>query len=396
MKANKIYTLLFASITCVATLKARELPHDPLLVIVLMVKNEAPVIRETLQPFVDAGINSYLIFDTGSTDDTVELATDLFKKHHIEHGIICQEPFIDFATSRNRALDLAEQHFPHAGFMLMLDAEWYMQEVQTLLQFCQTKLYNNCPAFLVHIKDSYTGFYTARLIRCHTDTRFAGAVHESIEFATQEKVPATCYFELRTTRYGQEKTKLRWQRDKDLLLKEFERNPNSPRTAFYLAQTYQCLSDWENARIWYERRVTIEGWSEENFMTLYRLAQVYEALGDWDKALCTYLKAYSMRPSRIEPLVRITQHYWDTADRALCYLFARHAAEVPYPKNDTLFVEKAVYDINRHDLLGRAAWYVNEYEIGEREVRKALEAAPHMEHLQSNLSKYIERKGTGS
>jgi len=33
--------------------------YDPLLVVVLMVKNEETVMRATLQPYVDAGINSY-------------------------------------------------------------------------------------------------------------------------------------------------------------------------------------------------------------------------------------------------------------------------------------------------------------------------------------------------
>jgi tetratricopeptide (TPR) repeat protein len=364
---------------------------DPTLVIVLMVKNEAPVIRETLQPFVDAGIDSYLIFDTGSTDDTIELTRAFFEKNSIKHGYIFQEPFIDFGTSRNRALELAEQQFPQAGFMLMLDAEWYMHEVADLLIFCKSRLYSNCPAYMVRIKDSYIDFYTARLIRCRTNTRFAGPVHETLEYATREKVPPHVYFELRTSHYGQEKTRKRWLRDKDLLLKELELRPDSPRTTFYLAQTYDCLGDLENARIWYERRITIEGWDEENFMAHYRLAKVYEAQGNWEKALPCYLKAYSMRPTRIEPLVCITQHYWDTGDRALCYLFARHAAEAPYPK-DTLFVEKRAYDITRHDLLGRSAWYVNDYELGEKATRKALEADPHASHLKDNLDWYIKRK----
>ena len=52
---------------------------DPLIVIVLMVKDEGhiereePVIIETLKPYVDAGIDAYFIFDTGSTDNTIVL-----------------------------------------------------------------------------------------------------------------------------------------------------------------------------------------------------------------------------------------------------------------------------------------------------------------------------------
>jgi len=51
---------------------------DPLLVVVLMVKNEALVIKETLQPFVDGGVTDFLIFDTGSTDGTQKVAQEFY------------------------------------------------------------------------------------------------------------------------------------------------------------------------------------------------------------------------------------------------------------------------------------------------------------------------------
>jgi hypothetical protein len=46
---------------------------DPLLVAVLMIKNEEPVMQMTLQPLVDAGITDFFIYDTGSTDQTIEI-----------------------------------------------------------------------------------------------------------------------------------------------------------------------------------------------------------------------------------------------------------------------------------------------------------------------------------
>jgi hypothetical protein len=52
---------------------------DQLLTVVLMVKNEEAVIKQTLQPFVEGGADSFLIFDTGSTDNTVETGFNFFK-----------------------------------------------------------------------------------------------------------------------------------------------------------------------------------------------------------------------------------------------------------------------------------------------------------------------------
>ena len=63
-----------------------------------------------------------------------------FKQNNIKHDIIRQEPFVDFATSRNRGLVLTEENFPNAEFMLMLDAEWYMHGIKDLLQFCHERI----------------------------------------------------------------------------------------------------------------------------------------------------------------------------------------------------------------------------------------------------------------
>src|ERR1700733_13139824 len=109
---------------------------DNLLTVVIMVKNEVDVIIPTLKLFVDAGITKFLVLDTGSSDGTQHKTEEYFKQLGLEHAYIIEEPFIDFAASRNRALDLAEQIFTHTTFFVMLDAEWYMHNVEGLITFC--------------------------------------------------------------------------------------------------------------------------------------------------------------------------------------------------------------------------------------------------------------------
>lgn len=366
--------------------------HCNLLTVVLMVKNEEHVMRPTLQPFVDAGVKHFLIFDTGSTDQTIAVTEDFFAQHGVTDGVILQEPFIDFATSRNRALDLAEEIFPESTFFLMLDAEWYLQNVEGLLDFCKTNEEEFYPAYLVRIFDGSLDFYTARLIRRGSKLRFAGVVHEVLDFFCSEKVPADIFFKREVTRMGQEKSKKRWERDYDLLLQEHERDPNNSRTIFYLAQTCECLGNLHEACKWYKVRASLWGWEEENFMALYRLGEIYQRLGNWEKALHNYLESFSRYPSRAEPLIRIAQYYWDHNSPALCYLFSRRAVEIPYPCSDVLFVQKDLYDFIRYDLLGRSAWYVGEYLLGKEAVEKALEVHPNLGYLQGNLECYDSRR----
>jgi tetratricopeptide (TPR) repeat protein len=365
--------------------------HNPLLVIILMVKDEAHVMRSTLEPYLKAGIDSYLILDTGSTDTTVETTQLLFEEYGAQHGYIVQKPFVDFATSRNHALEFAEQYFPNAAFFLMIDAEWYLHDVPGLIQFCKINYQIPMNSFLLRITDNIIDFSTQRLFKAQAKIRYTGVVHEVPNQVATLQLPDSIYFELQTTNQGRDKTQRRFSRDRDALLKEYAKNPHDSRTLFYLAQTYSCLGDNENALIFYKKRSEVKGYDEEDFMAHYRLAQVYEALDKWNMALCYYLKAYNMRPTRAEPLIKLALHYWFTQEFVLSFMFARQAVAIAYPTSDRLFVEKTAYDYTRYDALGCAAWYVNEFEIGLNAVLEALRSNPNAQHLHSNLVLYLQK-----
>lgn len=378
---------------------------DPLIVVVIMVKDEELVIRETLEMYCKADPTGkkigYLVYDTGLEpwSPTMQKAKELFEDYQITNYQIIQEPFVDFATSRNRSLDLCEQLFPRAGFILQPDAEWYLHGAEELIRFCETEIYHlERHSFLVRIASTDLDFGTQRLLRCKAGLRFGGVVHETITLGTPHKAPNSIYFELRPGRQGMEKTARRWARDKDLLMKAHLSNPMDSRTAFYLAQTFDCLNDLENAYKYYELRTHLQGWGEEDYMARYRLAIVTERMktedgsARWPEALDHYLKAHTMRQTRAEPLIRIAQHYLAEGNHACAYIFARRACEMIYPEHDTLFVEKEAYDFTRHDILGQSAWYVQEYDLGEEEVRKAIKIRDNFPHLFKNLSFYVNRR----
>lgn len=374
--------------------------YDPLLVVVLMVKNEETVMRATLQPFIDGGITSFFIFDTGSTDNTIEVTENFFAEEGITRGYIAQEPFIDFATSRNRALDLAQAKFPHAAFMVMIDAEWYINDARALADFCQLCLdreeeYNSYLMYIANL-----GNYTCRLFRCNRGIRFMGVVHEVVAQSVVVKVPDTIYFEYLPESYGVEKTAARFVRDRELLLKEHQDKPWCTRTLFYLARTCEDLGDWQEAYKFYKMRVNMIGWDEEDFIAKYRLAQTIKKLVlrseygcdyDWSEALDYYMQAYQIRPHRAEPLIEIADYYIVKNQMSLAFLFARRAVEIKYPVNDVLFVEPYLYNYYRYEVLARCAWYINEFEIGEWAARKAYEAYPDYKYAQINMECYLSR-----
>jgi glycosyltransferase involved in cell wall biosynthesis len=362
---------------------------DPLLVAVLMIKNEAPVIKKTLQPLIDSGIKDFFIYDTGSTDNTLEIAENTFKENNIRSFVIAQEPWINFAASRNRALTLTQEHFTDASFMLMLDAEWQLQNGADLLEFCKENQYNDIPIFYLHYMGFNTDFCVARLIRTHQGIHFVGKIHEIPNIVPNHTLPEHICFHASPTPYGKEKSVKRWRRDCEILLEEIKNNPGDTRSIFYLAQTYFCLGEYEEAAKWYDLRLSMSLEGEEAFVAVFVLAQVYSLMGGHDeKVIYNYLRSYSMRPTRADPLIRIAEYYWHKKAYHLCYLFARESVNIAYPKDDWSLVEKYLYDFLRYDLLGKTAILYGQYELGRLAVLKAMEARPDLEYLKDNLKIY--------
>ena len=381
--------------------------HDSLLAVVLMVKNEAPVMVKTLQPFVEGGVKNFLIFDTGSTDGTQEIARDYFKKEGLAHAYVLEEPFIDFATSRNHALIAAESLFSEITFIIMPDAEWYIQGVEDLMQFCAQEKNSSDSCYSTRIEmfnvdgTQVSSFVVPKLLRTSAHNRFVGAIHEYLNQPAHKTVPVTSYFKYQPSAQGFEKTAQRCHRDKMILLKELEQNPENSRTLFFLGQTYAILDDWKNAYIYYKKRAATKTFHhEETFATHLRLGDVAQQFFSCENksihptALGHYLEAYALSPERAEPLIKIARYYLDLNQMHLAFLFAMQAVKIPQPSCDAFCFEKEKYTYTRYDTLGICAWYVQEYELGEWAVRKALEVMPDAPHLHHNLKLYLDRKAS--
>lgn len=366
-----------------------------------MIKNESSSIQMTLNSYLAGGLKYFVILDTGSTDDTVALINDYFKQHPVA-AYIYEESFIDFAQSRNSALILAEHAFPDAHFFIMPDAEWYLHYPAELIKFCEQEKEQMTPLYLLTIKMNSVEFTTARLFRASHQIRFAGAVHEAPDQVSTVKVPDPVCFQVNATQQGVAKTQQRWERDLVVLSDMLAQHADDPRTVFYLAQTYECLERFAEAYQIYQQRAALCGWDEENFITLFRLGNLADRLSQeqghtvvtWDTAMNYFLQAFSLRPHRIEPLIKIAEHYWPSNPQA-CYLFIKHTHTIPYPKQDLLFIEKDMYIYDRYEIMSRCAWYVGDFVLGEEATLKALAVRPNTPHLCRNLELYREKLQAG-
>ena len=124
------------------------------------------------------------------------------------------------------------------------------------------------------------------------------------DYCQKQKYDEICFLHT-VTPLNNRQSKARYQKDLELLLREYDKNPVNPRTVFYLAQTYDCLQDLRNAYKYYFKRSQVKGWIEEDFVTVYRLGCIADHLCKaddyitWATAFDHYSKAFAIRRTRI-------------------------------------------------------------------------------------------------
>lgn len=371
--------------------------------LLMMVKNEHKRLRVTLDS-VAGHVDSLVIYDTGSEDDTVNILEEFSKQHNIplrlKEGV-----FSNFSESRNVSLDFADT-FEDIDYLLLLDCNDELRGGEILRKNCE--IYNDKPntGFLICQEwwsGHYDKYYNIRLIKARKGWRYRGKVHEwmkNTRYESDEEARKDGDFVLRVEEnlvlfqdrtQDDDKSGKRFVRDKILLLEDHKDDPSEPRTVFYLAQTCGCIGDTEDAFYYYKLRTTLEGFWEERFHSFYRCGELSEGFRHpWEESMKWYVKAFE-HTQRVEPLIKITEHYKDR-NWILCYTFANLACNLAYPTQCILFVDKHAYDYTRWHLLGIAGWYSGFFAEGKAGCLKAIECGLNLEVDKNNLKHYEERE----
>ena len=357
----------------------------------MIVKDEARGIVQTLES-VKPYIDRWTILDTGSTDGTQDLVRATLDGLP---GELHEEPFVDFGTTRSRALELAGTT---SIFTLMLSGDESLVNGEVLRSFCEAQAAAPHGAYYVEVHFGDDHYDSARLATTAAGWRYVGATHEVLVRpgtggTPSLRVPRAHVFH--DIRHRDRAAATRgWKRDRLLLNAAHQQNPSDTCTTFYLAQTLECLGEHQAARDMYAHRVEQGGWVEEVYEALFRIARCAQALDEpWEVVQQLYLDAHSHSPHRAEPLYRIAKYWWDERNYPLMYLFAQRGAALPYPARSHLFIEHAIYEWKLHDLVGISGFYVGEHAIGRASAEKALACRPSDEHLLDNLLHYDRAAG---
>lgn len=279
----------------------------PLLSLVGIFKNEAHCIRKTLDS-VKFIIDRWTLLDTGSTDGTQEI---IQKTMWNVRGELYNELFVDFATSRNRVLELntfVSHGHDHTGkivveelneFTLMLSADEVLHGGDVLRKFLEEHRDAEHGAYSIEMRSHGSRWFYPRILRTSAGWKYVGKVHEvpiGPNGETHGPLIPGVYIEHTVSDFSRRYKRMR-EFDYPTLLKEVEDESLSlearGQAMWFLAQTHEALAD-EKPRVpggpWlshkmaamalYQRRAELGGTDEKKVhYATFRYLNVAEQLG---------------------------------------------------------------------------------------------------------------------
>jgi len=352
---------------------------NPKITLAMMVKDEEKSIQLSLNSCKDI-VSSIHIYDTGSTDNTLERVREFGKENinikiHIKQGV-----FEDFSSSRNVLLDFVDET-NDSDFIILLDSNDEFKGGVDIFKWIKD---TDHEAFLVrqewYYGSSSNTYYNLRLLKTHSGWRYKGVVHEYLSSPTNSKrgkiIDDNIVIYQDRTRFS-ENSSGRHLRDYILLKQEHERNPNEPRTLFYLAQTCSSIGKTQEAFDYYYLRTKEGGFYEEIMCSYWNMGDLSIKLGKPSEEIVKwYLKGMELE-TRVEPLLKLAKYYLYNSNvrekHKIAYGFTSIALRLKYPKDAILFVDENSYIYERYHLHGIIAYYVGDYEGGSEACKEAIE-----------------------
>jgi len=299
----------------------------------MIVRNELANLPRCLESTV-GHIHCAVIFDTGSTDGTVEY----IRAHCAQHKIQCwvfSGKFENFEQARNIALNKAKKYHVGFDYILLMDADMELKVDAPLPAL-------TAESYCLLQKQGGLNYHNVRLLRRNSGAQYHGVTHEYLGANEQARLPGDVWwFQDHAT--GSNRGD-KYERDKRLLEGYLADHPKDGRSLFYLAQTYRDAGAHAKAIDLYRRRIDAGGWDEEIWYARYQIALAFKSLGNEPEFVTNALIAFNARPSRAEPLHALARYFREKKDQQQsAWLFAEAGAKLPYP-GDMLFVDRWMYD----------------------------------------------------
>lgn len=336
-------------------------------------KNEAQFVKRFCESAKDADL--ILIADTGSTDETVELARENGATVHD----ICISPW-RFDKARDAALALIPRDF---DVCISLDLDEIMEpgwreEIERVWEADTTRL---------RYKFDWgcgISFFYEKIHHRH-GYHWHHPVHEypRPDGRTNEKYAHT---DMLLVSHHPDNTKSRGQY-MPLLELAIAEDPHCPRNAFYHARELTFYARWEEAITYLKKYLDMPEatWPNERAYAMRLLGKSYAELGDHSAAIKWLRLAVAEAPGTREPWVELSMICYRQSLWPECYAAALSALNIK-DKQLVYTMDPSVWTEKPYDLASIAAWNLGLKDSAIELCKKALEFNPSDSRLITNLA----------
>ena len=334
----------------------------------MIVKNESHIICKTFDNILKyVPITYWVISDTGSTDNTIELIKSYWKEKNID-GELVEHAWKDFGYNRTKALESA---YNKTDYLLIFDAD--------------DSFHGNFKVPAVLDKDSYNlkfgvGFEYVRplLINNRRRWKFVGVLHEYLACCEPDAVSATIdgNYHVESGRTGnRSQDPKKYEKDAKVLEMACQTEKDTSLTdryAFYCAQSWKDAGEPDNAILWYKKCLTLNNWYQEKYYSCIMIGNLYKQKGDNMEALKYWLKTAEYDGERMEGIAEAIQLLRESGMNLFaCALYKKYRGYQKRPR-DKLFIDITKYDSVLEYNASISAYYCGKKELGMECCRKIL------------------------
>ncbi|MCL2217632.1 MAG: glycosyltransferase family 2 protein [Defluviitaleaceae bacterium] len=267
----------------------------------MIVKNEESVLARCLESIKDA-VDEIIIVDTGSTDNTKEIALRYTGKLYDFEWID------DFSAARNEAFSKATM-----DYQMWLDADDVFPEesLNKLLELKKTLdpgVDIVTMKYITHFDEQDRPVLAStreRLTKREKGYLWTDPVHECIPL-----IGNIFYSDMEVHHRKQKKEGVSHRNLNIYMNLEKSGKPLSPRQQYYYARELKDHGLWINSAYYFEKFLeSKQGWKEDNIAACYNLSLCYNILGDTQKILPILLKSFEYDAPRAENCCEIGYYY---------------------------------------------------------------------------------------
>lgn len=132
--------------------------------------------------------------------------------------------------------------------------------------------------------------WKCQILKNNGHFEWVGAIHED-PIAVRKSNWAKAGNLVRIHHSGEAQAKKSQERNLRILLKERDKNPNEPRTYFYLGRSYMAEGEFQKAIDSLTKYLELSGWDDERYEATLIIGRCFYEAGDLDQALLWYHEA---------------------------------------------------------------------------------------------------------